>query len=88
MLTSNNLIEWLQSEIVADDKNVVPVGKKIPNTDKDMTESISIGIPSIIPVAVNTVIQQVQISWLSEKIYFITDRLYYTLRYAKYHYFY
>ena len=38
MLTSNNLIEWLQSEIVADDKNVVPVGKKIPNTDKDMTE--------------------------------------------------
>ena len=38
MLTSNNLIEWLQSEIVADDKNVVPVGKKIPNTDKDITE--------------------------------------------------
>jgi hypothetical protein len=38
MLTSNNLIEWLQSEIVADNDNVVPVGKKIPNTDKDMTE--------------------------------------------------
>ena len=38
MLTSNNLIEWLQSEIVADNNNVVPVGKKIPNTDKDMTE--------------------------------------------------
>ena len=38
MLTSNNLIEWLQSEVVADETNVVPVGKKIPNTDKDMSE--------------------------------------------------
>ena len=28
----------MQSEIVADNDNVVPVGKKIPNTDKDMTE--------------------------------------------------
>ena len=38
MLTSNNLIEWLQSEVVADETNVVPVGKKIPNADKDMSE--------------------------------------------------
>ena len=38
MLTSNNLIEWLQSEIVVDDENVVPVGKKIPNSDKEMSE--------------------------------------------------
>jgi len=38
MLTSNNLIEWLQSEVVADSDNVIPVGKKIPNTDKDMSE--------------------------------------------------
>ena len=38
MLTSNNLIEWLQSEVVADETNVVPVGKKIPNSDKDMSE--------------------------------------------------
>jgi len=38
MLTSNNLIEWLQSEIVIDDENVVPVGKKIPNSDKEMSE--------------------------------------------------
>jgi len=38
MLTSNNLIEWLQSEVVSDETNVVPVGKKIPNTDKDMSE--------------------------------------------------
>jgi len=38
MLTSNNLIEWLQAEVVADSDNVIPVGKKIPNTDKDMSE--------------------------------------------------
>ena len=38
MLTSNNLIEWLQSEIVVDDENIVPVGKKIPNSDKEMSE--------------------------------------------------
>ena len=38
MLTSNNLIEWLQSEIVLDDNNIVPVGKKIPNSDKDVAE--------------------------------------------------
>ena len=64
MLTSNNLIEWLQSEIVADDKNVVPVGKKIPNTDKDMTERYFNNATSIcIPVTVNIVIQQVQKLW-------------------------
>ena len=30
MLNSNNLVEWLQSEVVLDDKAVTPVGKKIP----------------------------------------------------------
>ena len=38
MVTSNNLIEWLQSEIVLDKDNVVAVGKKIPNTNKEMSE--------------------------------------------------
>ena len=38
MVTSNNLIEWLQSEIVIDKENVVAVGKKIPNTNKEMSE--------------------------------------------------
>ena len=28
MLNSNNLVEWLQSEVVLDDKAVTPVGKK------------------------------------------------------------
>ena len=30
MLNSNNLVEWLQSEVVFDEKSVTPVGKKIP----------------------------------------------------------
>lgn len=30
MLNSNNLVEWLQSEVVADENVVTPVGKKIP----------------------------------------------------------
>ena len=30
MLNSNNLVEWLQSEVVFDEKAVTPVGKKIP----------------------------------------------------------
>ena len=29
MLNSNNLVEWLQSEVVFDEKAVTPVGKKI-----------------------------------------------------------
>ena len=31
-------LAWLQAEVVADSDNVIPVGKKIPNTDKDMSE--------------------------------------------------
>ena len=30
MLNSNNLVEWLQSEVVLCEKAVTPVGKKIP----------------------------------------------------------
>lgn len=30
MLNSNNLVEWLQSEVVTDENAVTPVGKKIP----------------------------------------------------------
>jgi phage/plasmid-associated DNA primase len=30
LLNSNNLVEWLQSEVVLDDKAVTAVGKKIP----------------------------------------------------------
>ena len=30
MLNSNNLVEWIQSEVVLDEKAVSPVGKKIP----------------------------------------------------------
>ena len=37
LLNSNNLIEWLQSEIVAADA-VTAVGKKIPNGDKERNE--------------------------------------------------
>ena len=37
LLNSNNLIEWLQSEIVAAD-SVTAVGKKIPNGDKERNE--------------------------------------------------
>ena len=38
LLNSNNLIEWMQSEIVLDPNNVASVGKKIINTDKEMSE--------------------------------------------------
>lgn len=38
MLNSNNLIEWMQSEIVVDPDNVAPVGKKIINNNKEMPE--------------------------------------------------
>ena len=38
MLNSNNLIEWMQSEVVIDNDNVVQVGKKIVNTNKEMSE--------------------------------------------------
>ena len=37
MVTSNNLIEWLQSEVVLDTDNVVPGGKKIPNKNKEVS---------------------------------------------------
>jgi P4 family phage/plasmid primase-like protien len=37
LLNSNNLVEWLQSEIVLDDKAVTAVGKKIP-ASKDSGE--------------------------------------------------
>lgn len=37
LLNSNNLIEWLQSEIVATDA-VTAVGKKVPNGDKERNE--------------------------------------------------
>jgi hypothetical protein len=30
LLNSNNLVEWLQSEVVIDEKAATPVGKKIP----------------------------------------------------------
>tara|TARA_R100000458_G_scaffold36185_3_gene33623 strand:+ start:871 stop:3465 length:2595 start_codon:yes stop_codon:yes gene_type:complete len=36
MVTSNNLIEWLQAEVVLDEENVLVVGKKIPNNNKEM----------------------------------------------------
>lgn len=38
MVNSNNLIEWMQSEVVIDLDNVVSVGKKIPNTDKEVSQ--------------------------------------------------
>jgi putative DNA primase/helicase len=38
MVNSNNLIEWLQSEVVLDENNVLPVGKKIINSNKEMSE--------------------------------------------------
>ena len=38
MLNSNNLIEWIQSEVVIDVDNVCSVGKKIVNTNKEMSE--------------------------------------------------
>ena len=38
MVTSNNLIEWLQAEVVVEKDNVVSVGKKIPNVNKENSE--------------------------------------------------
>ena len=38
MVNSNNLIEWMQSEVVLDENNVLLVGKKIINSNKEMSE--------------------------------------------------
>lgn len=38
LLNSNNLIEWMQAEVVVDPENLASVGKKIVNTNKEMSE--------------------------------------------------
>jgi len=38
MINSNSLIDWLQSEVVLDENNVLSVGKKIVNNNKEMAE--------------------------------------------------